>query len=829
MCFILVYGCVWGWMKSSHAASPNCYFMAKRESVDSLLSAQLRVSRPVAACSRCRSAKIKCDGKLPACTACERAGKADSCSGANDDYAKGKERSYVAALEAALERLQKRLAETKLLQATDPGRQDSAAASCMPGPGHAFQTRRIASGGRIHRKEASDVDNLVGDFGFLSVNATSRDFHGFTTTMSFARLLLSASKIGNVPQMEKRCLPARQTIAPLIRFYFDKVFVLMPFFSESDFLASVSAVCADGDRPAKAMDHWMVRMVLAVVAASSSKEMGDIHWRVAQEHVFNALHHVDDVLHPGSIAGLQAILILVQYSMVDPGPLSCWHLIGFASRVMVDLGLHNEPAAEVRISKDEIEMRRRVFYTVYTLDRDISMALGRAFTFTDDSASVNLPAVPHSNIPSDPSQHTGPQLFLRSLKPSLYLFKIRRIQSAVYQELHSSNRSEWSALEVSAYTNSKRKEIQSWASSIPITLAQWPAIVFRLESIYSEIITLAPSSRCQNITELSKQLIFDRAIHFAEQMHPITRDNKWHSFFTITDLQRIDYIGRQFLSVMWASFDHLLSSTVRHQPPVLSPKSSEPSPGSPSEPTEKICHSHSPSGNCVQAICCLENINNILAYAVKRFGISCSHIRYNFERESAVMLNKLQMKLKEFNTLQVVTGGPGPRHQQPPRQQPPQSLLEPQQPAYRHPIGLPLNYPVPPQSQCSREIPPGPNNPTPNALYDFEIDSNGGPPGRLPLNLPPTGWDSSKPLPLPTHDYLTAKDLAPILPPGYPLSNMEAEIRVPGALIRDFIIQQQGIPSMQENVNAAPPGLGNLAYELNMRRAAGETGLGGRG
>lgn len=25
----------------------------------------LRVSRPVAACSRCRGAKIKCDGKLP--------------------------------------------------------------------------------------------------------------------------------------------------------------------------------------------------------------------------------------------------------------------------------------------------------------------------------------------------------------------------------------------------------------------------------------------------------------------------------------------------------------------------------------------------------------------------------------------------------------------------------------------------------------------------------------------------------------------------------------------------------------------------------------------
>jgi hypothetical protein len=40
----------------------------------------LRVSRPVAACSRCQAVKIKCDGKLPACTACESSNKADECS-----------------------------------------------------------------------------------------------------------------------------------------------------------------------------------------------------------------------------------------------------------------------------------------------------------------------------------------------------------------------------------------------------------------------------------------------------------------------------------------------------------------------------------------------------------------------------------------------------------------------------------------------------------------------------------------------------------------------------------------------------------------------------
>src|ERR1700741_205503 len=73
----------------------------------------LKVSRPVAACLRCRTAKIKCDGKLPACSACEKAGKGNTCSGATDEFAKGKERSYVASLEGYCEKLEKRLAELR--------------------------------------------------------------------------------------------------------------------------------------------------------------------------------------------------------------------------------------------------------------------------------------------------------------------------------------------------------------------------------------------------------------------------------------------------------------------------------------------------------------------------------------------------------------------------------------------------------------------------------------------------------------------------------------------------------------------------------------------
>ena len=635
--------------------------MAKGESLDALLAPSLRVSRPVAACSRCRSAKIKCDGRLPACTACERGGKADSCSGANDEYAKGKERSYVAALEAASERLRRRLAEAKALQATDPGRRDSIAVSHMLGPGHPLSPRRIASGGRVHRKEASDVDNLVGDFGFLSVNATSRDFHGFTATMSFARLLLAVSKTADLAQADTQGLPARYSITPLLQDYLDNIFVLMPFFSETELMASVSAVYTDAGRHAKPTDHWMVRMVLAVVVARRSREKTDADYCLAQEHVCAALAYAEDVLHPGSITGIQAILLLVQYSMLDPDVFSCWHLIGFASRVMVDLGLHNEPAAEVRITKRESEMRRRVFYCVYSLDRNISMALERAFSFTDDSVSVSLPVVPHSTIPFDPTHSARAQLFLRSLRPSLYLFDIRRTQSSLYQRTRLSDRSEWPKSLASTYTNSILTDIRSWFTSIPAALPKSQIVLFRLESLYSQIFALSPSCRITDIPELSRTLIFEYAIQYADQLHPITRDNDCHAFFTLTDVHRIDFIVRQFLGVMWASFDLLISGTVPRMASSSSPEASGGSPTTaPSPPSPNISRPTSALENSVRAVRFLTKTLEILKYAHRRFASSCAPIHSRFEQKSAVLMNKLRMKQQELSTVQYITGGPPP-------------------------------------------------------------------------------------------------------------------------------------------------------------------------
>lgn len=130
----------------------------------------LRVSRPVAACQRCRNAKIKCDGKLPACTACEKSNRASECSSTNDQFARGKERSYVATLEARVERLEKKMAEAR-------ARRKSSSVAMLDATEHSTSPRRSSvetvkgtkpgSQRAERRKEASDIDELVSDFGLL--------------------------------------------------------------------------------------------------------------------------------------------------------------------------------------------------------------------------------------------------------------------------------------------------------------------------------------------------------------------------------------------------------------------------------------------------------------------------------------------------------------------------------------------------------------------------------------------------------------------------------------------------------------------------------------
>ncbi|KAL4862047.1 hypothetical protein BDV12DRAFT_179375 [Aspergillus spectabilis] len=498
----------------------------------------LKVSRPVAACSRCRTAKIKCDGKLPACSACERAGKTDTCS-SSDEFPRGKERSYVGSLEAYCERLEKRAAELRQRKELLTG-----------GEGGVIHESSITSASTVgpisqaHRQEVSNIDDLVGDFGYLSVSATSRDFQGITSNTSFANLLLSVSLGEQIPRLTPQPLPSRSEITPLAQHYFDTFYVQLPFFHETSFWTSVDTVYQNGAHFAKPFDNWFLRMVLATAYAAESRAFNDRNHIMALSLVSEALQYAEDVLRPGTLVGIQAIMLLAQYSLVDPKHFRTWYLVGMAARVLVDLGLHQDHHAEAVPSVEQQDLRRRVFHCLYSLDRATSTALERTCSFSDNSVNVALPPYPTAE---------QSYIFSRSSEPAWSMVKIRRILSAAYQEKY------FTAFDSSPQTPATAwilcSQASEWFNNTPRDSSQFIPILYRLELLYTTIIILSPSDRHLPNCNYTTLLLFNRCIDYVRQIHQVLEDQALLSMITYVDIQRVYQVTRKFANIISQGFD----------------------------------------------------------------------------------------------------------------------------------------------------------------------------------------------------------------------------------------------------------------------------------
>jgi hypothetical protein len=420
------------------------------------------------------------------------------------------------------------------------------------------------------------------------VNATARDFYGFTSAMSYARLLISACSKEPMPSgMTKKQLPPRYAATPLIQHYFNNIFVMLPIFEEASFYGSVDAVYHT-ERKASAFDHWTVRMVLALGCISSSDQRGDTHYLEAVGHINAALEYAEEVLHPGHISTIQAILLLVQYALMDPQHFDSWHLIGACSRLVVDIGLHQDPSKSSYISKSKLELRRRVFWAVYALDRYVklryplsisisnqlcrstSLVHARAFSFSDDSAHVSYP-FNNQNTPAKSPPTTKAYMWLQSYDAALDLFKIRRIQSSWYTDLFQSGHDAWS--DPYPYIWRRYSEMSTWFSNISSSTLPSTRSFFEIELLYSYVYLLSPSPRCPRITPYAKRLIFEHCIAYSTAMLALLNDASSPTTktpLTFYDAMRSYMTASQFLDVISRNIDTILSP-IPPTPPATSP------------------------------------------------------------------------------------------------------------------------------------------------------------------------------------------------------------------------------------------------------------------
>ncbi|KAK5766081.1 hypothetical protein LTS12_003827 [Elasticomyces elasticus] len=89
-----------------------------------------------------------------------------------------------------------------------------------------------------------------------------------------------------------------------------------------------------------------------------------------ERHQAQVLKDLDEMLHYHDTRSVVTLLLLAVYSLRAEGGPGAWAYIGLAMRIAIDLGLHRQTSTMNRLGFD-VEMRKRLFWSCYTMDRQI--------------------------------------------------------------------------------------------------------------------------------------------------------------------------------------------------------------------------------------------------------------------------------------------------------------------------------------------------------------------------------------------------------------------------------------------------------------------------
>ena len=141
-----------------------------------------------------------------------------------------------------------------------------------------------------------------------------------------------------------------------------------------------------------------------------------------------------------SVENIEAMVLLVVYHLRTASSHGMWYMIGLAMRTAIDLGLHRK-ANELNMHPFTVQLRRRLFWTVYYLERVVSMSLGRPFSISDRHIDLELPLDVDDDV-DDPALLALPQSATKttSLTFAIYLIKLRRIDSRIQHKIYRADR-----------------------------------------------------------------------------------------------------------------------------------------------------------------------------------------------------------------------------------------------------------------------------------------------------------------------------------------------------------------------------------------------------
>lgn len=239
------------------------------------------------------------------------------------------------------------------------------------------------------------------------------------------------------PIVKPAPFPDKDVGRRLVDLYFEYANPQIPILHRGEFMALFERVYSIDAKKRTPRELYLLNIVFAIGsgiimdssnAERAEQENGDSgqpkkkrakladHQSQPEEYHAGAVGHLESFLGSsptaegggGGLEELQAVCLLAGLALLRPVAPGLWYIIGVAVRLAVDLGLHSEDVDhEAESSNDDStkgpksigrrqwtkDLRRRLWWCVYSFDRLVSTCVGRPFGITDQVVTTEFPSL----------------------------------------------------------------------------------------------------------------------------------------------------------------------------------------------------------------------------------------------------------------------------------------------------------------------------------------------------------------------------------------------------------------------------------------------------
>ncbi|KXJ87002.1 fungal-specific transcription factor domain-domain-containing protein [Microdochium bolleyi] len=370
-----------------------------------------RTTKGIPACDRCRKFKKRCSRTLPVCSLCATAGQRCSFSIPPSTS------THTNQLRARVLWLEKYIAD-KIpggLPDKQPldGDREQEGSLTDTSPGTHASNREDASPGS--RQEAGH------DRGGAPV---------MTMTMDAVMNVSSESHMtGCHGQATAGSLPSNAVARKFVDAYLRNVNRAYPFVDRKRLQGSLESL-DDLSRYHRTAESTLLYLVMAI-GCTTLQRAGQIPEDSASKFHVSYSDIIQECVCTQSIESIQILLLLALYSLFDPFAPPAFTIMGIVARQAMVLGLTRRSSDDKALAASDVELRHRLTWSIYILDRMTCTSLGLPPAFVDVNMNTPLPGLTIEEFASpDRAQLT------MILQTSRHVVQLRQLEGRIMEEIH---------------------------------------------------------------------------------------------------------------------------------------------------------------------------------------------------------------------------------------------------------------------------------------------------------------------------------------------------------------------------------------------------------